>query len=345
MIIRVCYFTEQGGECAERLSSKWEDAIFQVWRKEVSLEQWTGECFQRRLPVLFIGACGIAVRMIAPYVRDKLFDSPVMVMDEKGRFVIPLLSGHMGGANRLAEKIASLMGAQAVITTATDVEKKFSVDVFAWERGLAIKDREGIKEISAKVLRGERITVAIDPKVENDVALFPEELQIVPFDTPYVDIRILSRETFTQNSDRNKNATIRLVTKEFILGVGCKKGKSFEELQAFLQKHCPYDMEQEVYALASIDLKAREEGLWGVAQHYHIPFVTFSAQELEAVQGDFEESDFVKSVTGVSNVCERAAVLLSAGGELVHGKIAEDGMTLAIACKKPEIRAGMCGQA
>ena len=339
MIIRVCYFTDKGMETAKLLSARWEDAIFQIRSKEVALEQWTKDCFQRRLPILFISACGIAVRMIAPYVSDKLTDSPVLVMDEQGRFVISLLSGHMGGANHLAEKIAGLMQAQAVVTTATDVENKFSVDVFAKEKGFAILDREGIREISSRLLRGEGIRVAVDPAISVDggaESIFPEEFQVLPYETEEVDLRIMSREG-AMHKDKTKSAALRLMAKEYVLGIGCKKGKSFEELQSFLQRNCPFDLEKEVYAVASIDLKKREEGLWGVAQFYHIPFITYSAEELEAVEGDFSESEFVKNVAGVSNVCERAAVLLSEGGELVQKKIAENGMTLAIARRKPRI--------
>lgn len=80
---------------------------------------------------LFIGAAGIAVRSIAPFVKDKLTDSPVLVMDEDGCFLIPLLSGHLGGGMELGGRIAKCSGARLVVTTATDRKGKFAVDLFA----------------------------------------------------------------------------------------------------------------------------------------------------------------------------------------------------------------------
>ncbi len=104
----------------------------------------------------FIGAAGIAVRWIAPFVKDKFTDSPVLVMDEKGKYVIPILSGHIGGAVELAEQIGMWIEAEVVHTTATDVQQKFAVDVFARKYHLLFKDRKKAKEISAAVLEGEK---------------------------------------------------------------------------------------------------------------------------------------------------------------------------------------------
>lgn len=96
-----------------------------------SLSAWAGEQMAARHALIFIGACGIAVRAIAPWIMDKLHDSPVLVADEMGKYVIPLLSGHVGGANELAVRLAGALGAIPVITTATDLHDSFAVDIFA----------------------------------------------------------------------------------------------------------------------------------------------------------------------------------------------------------------------
>ena len=385
MIIRVCTFTEQGDNLARKLFEDWEEMIPQWRTDELPLKQWTGECFAKHLPILFVGACGIAVRAIAPYVQDKLTDSAVLVMDEKGKYVIPILSGHVGGANALAKRIAERVGAEAVLTTATDVEGVFSVDTFAVEHGLRIVNRDGIRRVSSKLLRGERVRIAWEPGIPGEedflkaVAKY-DGLEQVPFDEPQVDVRIISpemekvsieeaskleackekacrektskeetcrKEACEEDTSKEKSCRkvaceeaqeLLLVCKDWVLGMGCKRGKTFEELQAFLEENLPKDWEERVSAIASIDRKANEEGLWELAQFYHLPFLTYSAEELERVEGEFSESEFVKEVTGVSNVCERAALCCAgANGSLLRKKIAKDGMTLAVATREASI--------
>ena len=125
---------------------------------------------------VFIGAAGIAVRYIAPSVKDKYTDSPVLVIDEKGQYVIPLLSGHMGGAAALADEVADMIGAVPVHTTATDVQGKFAVDVFAKKNGLVITDREAVKKISAGLLNGEKAALYIEDSSVSIMGTLPEEI-------------------------------------------------------------------------------------------------------------------------------------------------------------------------
>lgn len=121
----------------QRLNDGWKQEIGASWGEHA---------------LVFIGAAGIAIRAIAPFVKDKFTDPPVIVLDEKGTFAIPLLSGHVGGGVTLAKVLAEYTGGRAVITTATDVQKKFAADVFAMENGLIITDREEAKKISAGIL-------------------------------------------------------------------------------------------------------------------------------------------------------------------------------------------------
>ena len=335
MIIQVCAFTDVGRNLAKRLFERWQEMIPRYREKDKTLEQWTGECFQKHLPILFIGACGIAVRAIAPFVKDKLEDSAVLVMDEKGKYVIPLLSGHVGGANALASKIAEVIGATPVLTTATDVEGVFSVDVFARDNGLRIVNREGIKNVSGKLLRGEKVTIAWEPGVEITGEL-PEGLEAHAFEE-IVDVRIVSAAGEKKFSGERQE--LLLVAREWALGLGCKRGKRLEDFQAFLSKEAPKGWEENVYACASVDLKAKEEGLWEFAQFYHLPFVTYSAARLEEQEGEFSVSEFVKKSTGVSNVCERAAACLAGeGAELIVRKKAFEGMTFAVARRKVRLK-------
>ena len=174
-IIRVVYFTENGRQIFEKLNESCEDFIFEIKPEAADLKQWARECFELHLPILFIGSTGIAVRTIAPFVESKLTDSPVLVMDELGRNVIPVLAGHFGGANELAVQLGEVINANPVITTATDINNVFAVDVFARENGFRISDKSKIKEVSAKALKGEKLHFI---QTENEIEI--EGLKLIP---------------------------------------------------------------------------------------------------------------------------------------------------------------------
>lgn len=293
-----------------------------------SIGEWTKEQMEQKNVLFFIGACGIAVRAIAPNVVSKLVDSPVIVIDEKGRFVIPVLSGHYGGANELAGLLAEKLGAVPVITTATDLHQKFAVDVFAKKNNLTIENKDGIAKVSAKVLRGEKITISIESGHLENATILPEEIVLVSFPPEEsVDVVITSE-------DKKFDALLTLKPKEYVIGAGCRKGKEPEKLAEFISEMLQKtDVKvQQIYAFVSIDVKADEAAMNMWSEKQKVPFLTYSSEELESVEGNFSESGFVKQTVGVGNVCERAA-LKAAGndGKLILGKHAEDGMTVAIA--------------
>lgn len=333
MNISVISFTEGGGRLAERIREALgeKEKVTLYTRPKEGVTAWAGRQFQENNALIFVGACGIAVRAIAPFVKDKLEDSPVLVLDEAGRYVIPLLSGHAGGANELALKLASRLLAEPVLTTATDVRGVFAVDVFAKKNFLTILNKEGIAKVSAKLLRGETISVAVEGISEwtdADRGLLPKGLEPVPYPpSREVDLMISSEEV-------SARAVLTLKPKEYVLGIGCRRGKSEEEIEGFLQKELkklglkPADLA----FLASIDRKKEEPGICAWAAHHRIPYRTFSVEELLEVEGSFHGSAFVKETVGVDNVCERAALVsCGPGGVLVLEKQAENGMTLAVA--------------
>ena len=305
----VISFTEKGAELAEKIKrlSKEQQLPCEIHtyhgRKQVeNLNAWTKEQFSLRNAIIFIGACGIAVRTIAPFLKDKLTDSPVLVLDEAGNYVIPLLSGHVGGANEIALLLAELLGAVPVITTATDINNAFAIDVFAKKHDLSIDKKEGIKKVSAKVLEKKKLSMTIAPEYAED-GQKPEPL-------------------------------LTLIPKEYILGIGCRRNKEEQELKAFAEsclKEAGVDWKQ-IRAIASIDKKKDEKAILKLAAEHGIPFLGFDAETLSRVPGTFDTSAFVASQVGVDNVCERAAMAACRdNGRLVLQKRAENGMTLAIA--------------
>lgn len=339
-IVRVCFFTQKAETLFARLRTSNSEILWQPLEDKTDLSEWTEKSFEKSIPLLFICAAGIATRTIAPFVKDKFTDSPVLVMDEEGKFIIPILSGHLGNANEIAFVISSSIGAQPVITTGTDVNKKFSIDNFARINGFRITNRQGIKKVSAKVLADEKIKVFIEDTIQIDNRNIPSEIILVEKAEEDAHVAITMQEV---SETRKSKYLINLVPKKYCLGMGCKKGKSFEDLENFAQRilsdHLHVKLQDGVCSLSSINLKEEETGLLELSHYLHVPLVTFTAEELMSAEGDFSESKFVKEITGVPNVCERAAVLASGKkGLLVVKKIAENGMTISIAERKPVIR-------
>lgn len=289
MTVRAIAFSEKGQRLAESLGIPAD--------RGVPVMQWAREHFSSCDALLFIGACGIAVRAIAPLVRDKTADPAVLVMDEAGRHVIPLLSGHIGGANALALEIARRTGAEPVVTTATDLRGVPAIDTWAVRNNCAIENPVGIKTVSSAALAGKPVGVAITER--NIKPPFPVTLFLRP--------------------------------RTLVLGAGCKRDtdpEAFEEKTSIFLKDCGVSL-LSVKALATIDVKKEEAAFLRFCEKYRLPLLTYSAAELKAVPGRFSHSPFVEKTVGVDNVCERAAA--AEGGRLLMGKTVMGGVTFALA--------------
>ena len=377
-----------------------------VYVKE-SIYDWMRARFEqnrngKKTAVIWIGACGIAVRAMAPSLRDKLTDIPVLVVDEAGQFVIPVLSGHYGGANELAGLLAKRIGAVPVITTATDVNHAFAVDVFAKENGLFIQNKEEIAGVSSKILDGKKIMIMTGGRVEGEIPKSvlisdittceknPPQKWSVKKEQDHIsmpDVVISARypvknipksQVIDEQVDvKTHTDPLWLIPRTIILGMGCKKGKSCEEIGQFVLETLEQEQIsiQAVTALATIDLKKEEPGFLEFVKKYGLDFLTYPKEVLKEVPGTFSGSAFVSQTVGVDNVCERAALAAcrkedkekikqpgcgSEGKEksymqqncdsrenqkkmLVQGRLllkkkAKDGMTLAIAEREWSVR-------
>lgn len=269
--------------------------------------------------LIFICAVGIAVREIAPHVKDKTKDPAVLATDDRGQYVIPLLSGHIGGANALAKRVAALIGAIPVITTATDVNGKFSCDAWATEHGCAISSMQLAKEVSSAILTR-------DIPLASEFPL-PEPLPDGLFRSGTGDLGVyIGVKTASPFAE-----TLRLLPRIVTLGIGCRRDtpeETISEAVTAVLEGNGIDV-RAVCRIASIDVKKDEAGLLACARKLGVPTVFYSAEKLRAVPGTFEKSEFVKQTVGVGNVCERAAV--SAGGKLIIPKTALNGVTVAAA--------------
>ena len=328
----------QSGHLCQAFTMPKYAAEFHLQAIGKSVKDLTGPFFSSEDALIYIGACGIAVRAIAPFLQDKTCDPCVLSIDEQGRYVISLLSGHIGGGNELhiaiekkgrggnelAIQAASLLGAAPIISTATDLNHKFAVDVFATKNHLKISDMTLAKKISVAILDGEKTGLSgIIPQ-----GSLPDELTLNPNELPTLGICI---SPFTDQKPYTE--TLHLIPRQTVLGIGCRKGISPEDMEAFVERilHEQHISPDSLLAIASIDLKEKEPCMIQLSRKYQIPFHTYDAHTLSQVRGQFSSSAYVKTVTGVDNVCERAALACSGADTLTLHKTIDSGKTLAIA--------------
>jgi len=337
MKVRVIAFTSNGCRTAQRIAAALVGENVSLYAKSTSdeaglahvdgpLTEWAASAFAAADAVVFVGAMGIAVRTIAPFIRTKDVDPAVVDVDEHGRFVVPLLAGHIGGANALAERLAVGLGATPVVTTATDINGKISIDVFAVTHGMAIGSLAAAKDVAARVLDGRPVGFVSDFPV---VGAVPPELGGGARASVGVYVGERSPGPFPE--------TLRLIPRRLVLGIGCRRGTPEVDIAAAVSSALAAHgfTENSVRAVASIDLKQDEPGLLAYAARLGVPTLFFGTDELNALpDAGFSRSAFVTSVTGVDCVCERAAVRAARDGHLIIRKTAGGGVTVAAALEE-----------
>ena len=314
-------FTAKGLALAQKLAAAYPGSVTRCGHEagQVHLADWTARQFAGSDALVFVGAVGIAVRAIAPHCQSKAQDPAVVVLDECGRFAVPILSGHLGGANELARRLAAVCGAVPVITTATDANGVFAVDEWARHQNCAVLEPEHIKKVSGALLAGRTVRFASDWPIAGSPPAGLAEDAAAP------ELAL----TLCPAGD-----ALHLVPRIGVLGVGCRRGTGADTLAEAFAAFCAQAgfAPQCIAAAASIDLKQNEAGLLAFCQSRGWPVEFFTAEQLRQAPGSFTPSAFVQSVTGVDNVCERAAVL-AAGGPLVFHKFARTSVTFALAAR------------
>lgn len=332
MNISIISFTDRGRQLSRRIACSLPNAqITQYGRVEgfepfESVSAFAQRAMAQDDAIIFVGATGIAVRAIAPHVRGKDIDPAVVVIDENGTFVISLLSGHIGGANRLTEVLAHALGAIPVITTATDGRGVFAADNWAVQHGCAVRNPGCIKYISGALLRGETVGLQCDFPISGTL---PHGIITEEIPENGIQISIFEREYIPFAH------TLQLVPRVVHVGVGCRRNTSPEKLKSWVEQLlCDMRLDlRAVASVASIDLKADEPAVLQLAQAWRVPVQFFTAQELGQVSGNFPVSDFVCRTTGTDNVCQRAAACASEQGSCLLPKTAHDGMTVSLYCE------------
>ncbi len=290
-------------------------------------------CFHNYNGHIFIMSAGIAVRMIAPLLRHKTTDPAVVVMDELGLHAISLISGHIGGANELAKKIAEITGAVPVITTATDINKVPAIDLIAKNLGLHIQNPAAIKHVSMALLTGKKIFLhdpfgLLTDKLPEFCIFHPDANHKYPQDMPgvFADDRLIALP----------DHVLILRPPSLAAGMGCNRGTETAEMKNLLAETLKkYDLSlHSLHTLASVDIKKDEAGLLALAKELHIDPVFYERESLKQVPGIENPSQMVEKHIGVPSVCEAAAILASGNGDLIVPKHSSKNVTVAIARKK-----------
>jgi cobalt-precorrin 5A hydrolase len=301
-----------------------------------SLAQLVAATFDARPAHVFVCACGIAVRAIAPHLRDKTRDPAVVCLDDAGRFAVSLLSGHLGGANDLARDLAVLTGAVPVVTTATDAAGAPAIEMLARDNGLRLGNPAAVRRVNAALAAGKRVAV-FDPLglfavADAQAAAFFEWVAAptvpgVPgapdADTPLV---VVDWRLGPEAPDR-----LYLRPQVLVAGVGCRRGAPAADILGLLERVCRERglSRDSIGVVASIEAKRDEPGLCEAAARLGAALAFFSPEQLAAVPAP-HPSDTVKRHMGVGSVCEAAAMLASGGGKLLAPKTVTKCSTAAL---------------
>ncbi|MDP2681190.1 MAG: cobalt-precorrin 5A hydrolase [Deltaproteobacteria bacterium] len=337
MNLAIFSLTKNGIKLAKNLSQKIEDA--DIFINSKNFKKHVRYAFQKYDGLIFIMAAGIVVRTIAPLLKSKAEDPAVVVMDEKGKYVISLLSGHLGGANKLAEGIAKIIGAKPVITTATDVNNLPCLEDIAEKFHLAIEDIKKIKVTNSAIVNGRRIAFvdenakrlkAIKGFVGSKGFKFYKSAAQAKRVKPEVFVIVSNHFSI---SHQLSAISLILRPKDLVVGIGCDRGVNLKEVEgAYFGVLKKQDVSPLcVRNLASIDVKKDEKGLLRFAKRHNLKIDFYSKDELAEMPLPSGFSPFVMGKVGVGGVCEPAA-LKSAGTKRIWVKKNKIGrVTIAIA--------------
>lgn len=282
----------------------------------VMAEVWAGY-----RAIVCIMATGIVVRTIAPLLRDKYQDPAVVVCDEAGRFAVSLLSGHLGGANDLAHRVAAATGGQAVLTTASDVLGCTALDLWCREWGLTPASKEAMTRAMGKLVDRGSLTLWSRYPLPS----LPADL--VPVAEPAAADLVIDSRT-----DLGESGAL-LHPKALVVGIGCNRGTMASVIAQAVEATCRQHRlaPQAIARLASIDLKQDEMGLLAYAREYNLAITFFSKEQLNRVEG-ITASEAVLRATGAKGVAEPAALLdAGTGSTLLVPKIKWTDVTTAVA--------------
>lgn len=260
---------------------------------------------------IFIMATGIVVRKIASLIESKDKDPAVIVIDEGMNFAIPLLSGHLGGANEFSKKLEKELGVLPILTTSSDITGKIAVDSISQRLNAKLEDLESAKKVTSLIVDGKNVELMLPKNINNK-------------DGAEGIIVVSNRENIEITKIRPKN---------LVLGIGCRRGTSKKSLENFIKdsfNQLNLSLKS-IKKIATVDVKKDEKSLIEISKEWDIPLEIISRERIKEVENLFEKSEFVIKTIGVGAVSEPCAFLASLkNGRFLLRKSKKNGMTLSI---------------
>lgn len=344
--IAIIAVTENGKNTAEKIALELENV--DVFFQKRGIKELTGELFNKYECIIFVSACGIAVRCISPFLKSKFEDPAVLVVDDNGNNVISLLSGHIGGANEITLKIADILNANPVITTSTDTNKKGALDVIVSKIGGYVENlRESAKFVNSYLVDDKRVGIyfdsdyesekdslnlsgfeLIDEKTEIDaIAKLDALVSVTDKLRCWVDEIIYNIKK--DNEEKEDLIYIKLVPRRIALGMGCRKNTETEKM---IEEFSIFSALNNIHPAAivktgSLIIKKDEKCMIDLSKALCAEFNLFDVDEICTCDYMFDKSEFVKKNTGVYSVAQPSAYLLS--GNVISGKYKNNGTTFA----------------
>lgn len=322
-MISIISVTEKGDEIAYKLKENFDSDIYLKSKlKDFKLDNITKECFKKYKAIVFLSSTGIAVRAISKYLKGKDVDPAVIVVDVCNNFTISLVSGHLGGANKLTYEISNVLGNIPVITTATDNMDLIAPDILAKNNNLIIEDLKKAKVIAGRL-------------VNKEVVYFKDDEKKIDCPKGYIETEEIKDNTvWITNSLKEKDNVLKLIRKNIILGIGCRKDTYSKKLSDFVSNVLLENNldKRSVKLIASIDVKKNEKAILDLVKELDSKLKFYTKEEIMTVEEKYEGSAFVKATVGVSSVSEPVVDL--SGGEIIIEKIKNSGMTLTVGIEK-----------
>ncbi|MCB2292970.1 cobalt-precorrin 5A hydrolase [Clostridium algoriphilum] len=322
----VITFTKQGDEIAQSLASSINfDLYSKKNRRDFNFETVSKMVMENYKGIIFISSTGIAVRAIAPYIKSKDIDPAVVVIDNSCNYVISLLSGHLGGANELTLEVSRILKAQPIITTATDNLGITAPDMVAKDNELIIEDLKKSKEIATLLIEGKKVGFFDDKGIIQTPTGYSSSL-----DNIFGLLCVCSKESINKGIVVDVTPTLRLIRKNIVLGIGCRKDFSSEKMQQtviMILKESNIDFRAIKY-ITTVTLKKDEVAINELVNYFKCQLRIFTIDDIRPIQYKFFGSNFVEQTIGVRAVCEPCVELC--GAKIIKNKMKLNGMTLCI---------------